>query len=223
MSVDYTAYPTTSDVADLASATGVDISRAVGSVQQIIDAVVREVERDTLRQFVASEEVRYFNGSGTGQLDIDEFVSLNSVNVIAYLGVTGLVMPSVVPVESHGRPNFRLQIARGSLPNVGLIWIDRFPNGRGNIAVDAVFGYGSSIPQDLWESIAEESAGRLISLALFDPAGRVDQVKQGSADVSFDLALPSEFAGWHERFLKAKVRYKRPASRRISTLRARMV
>jgi hypothetical protein len=289
-------------VRDRVATVGVTLRESIddSDVQSQINAVTGEFERDTLRDFLPSNELRYFDGSGIGYIEVDEFIQLGgpnwktstayavgnivsgiapanlsnlggpplqfvctvagtsaasgtgpvgtgnitdgtvtwnpspqAVTIIGYIGTSGLIMPSVVPFISANRPNYRIEIARGSLPSMGRIWFDSFPRGRGNIAINAVWGYGdtnpngpgriASIPVEAWEAVRCKIALRLIAMSAYVPTGRIKSGKEKDASRDLDIRLPGEACGWDTMYLNAVDSYRRGSFRRIKTIRAGMI
>lgn len=227
----YTQWPILPDVQAVLVRAG--ISLRFIHVQPLLDGVVREVEKRTLRQFVmdSSDTSRIYDGTGTAEQETDEILSLTGVTVIGYQSAPGYTLANVYIVNELHKPQTRLVCARGSLPAlVGEGYIapypTQFPGGRQNIEVTGRFGYGAAIPEDLWESVAEEMAFRLAKEAIFAPGGRVMEDYRGDVKKRYTLTEP-EVIGWHDRFEKRmtdpRFGYKRPAGRRLRNLRARMI
>lgn len=222
----YTTWPTTAMVRDVLARAAIVVPDEYDDTQfqAVIDEVTAEVARETLRDFLKTTSDRYFDGSGTGLLEVDEFVTLNSVQVIGYVGTSGLTLPSVIAYQSKNRPNYRIQIARGSLPTMGRVWLDSFPEGRSNILVNADWGYGAMIPADLWQAVAKKCALTAANEILFSTDGREAMIKApNGAAIEFKHAIPAEATGWEKDFNKAVRRYKRPASRRLRIFKPRMI
>lgn len=170
----HTAWPTITDVADLAASMNVTFGTAISTaVQQgAIDSVVENVGRRTHRTFIPVTEQRYYDGNDTGELEIDDFVTLYTVQLVGWYGVvSGITMDNLAQVDRATFPTNRLQIYRGSLPSFYRYWIDRFPRGRGNVAVSATWAYANTIPDDLWWGVAYQAAGILINRRNYTTAG----------------------------------------------------
>lgn len=181
----YTAWPTVTDVQDLLGMMNITLSTAATTSiqQQVIDGVVSYVTRKTHRQFTVTTEDRYFDGNETGEIEINEYVSINSINIVGWFGATGgLQLTNYQEIHRPGFPATRVQIYRGSLPALYRVWIDRFPAGRSNIQVNAAWGYDTTIPADLWDGVAYEAAGMMINRQAYNSNGYL--IKWGEADVS---------------------------------------
>lgn len=220
------SWPTTTDVLTKLTAAGITLRGTADSTyrQLIINAVVAEFLQETKREYVAgSAEARYFDGSGTGIQTVDAMVSLTSVELIGYFneGVL-LTLTNVVLAESEGYPRTKLLVRQGSYPASGY-WLTAFPAGRENIKVTGVYGYGSAIPQDVWEAVCGESAERLAMETMFSQGGRLESWKE--ADTSEQYKILDEATGqyWHKNFLKTIQRRKRPLQEVLKSIRAPMI
>jgi hypothetical protein len=227
MAADYTAYPTVDDVQLLLDSCAVtlrlDAPDAAARIERVIGDVTTEVERDTLRQFIAGEddEARSFDGSGTPEMEVDELVALVGVTVIGVTSDPGYTLAPVL-VSEQGRPRTRLVLGRGSLPawqTAGVMIPSQnvFPAGRQNIVVTGTFGYGATVPVDLWESLCGEMALRLCQEVSWRPIGPVTQLKIGESSTTYKPSLPWA-TGWHDRYRQALKRYRRPSGRRLRLL-----
>ena len=235
----YSAWPTVADIADRLAETGYSLTPAASArVATTLLAVEREVLRQTQRQFVADSvaSARVFDGSGTAELEIDELVELIGVAVIGGFGLTGYDLGSVQPIYEFPKPTTRLVTVRGSLPGLlesvgaaSLFWV--FPAGRQNVQVTAKWGYGSTIPVDLWDAVAGEVALRLLRPQVFgggrvasgEAAGlQIVEEAYGDERRKYKQADHADL-GWHEEFEAALKRYKRPQGRRLRQLRGAML
>src|SRR5579862_81866 len=95
----YTAWPTSDDVLARLQASGVTLRATdpAGRINQILAAVTQEVAHETRRQFIADEDqsTRTFDGNGTAEMEIDEFVALGAVTVIGYQANPGYEIDDV--------------------------------------------------------------------------------------------------------------------------------
>jgi hypothetical protein len=205
-----------------------DAPDAATRIERVIADVCAEVERDTLRQFIAGEEdeERIYDGSGTPEQEVDEMVALTGVTVIGVANDPGYTIAPVL-VSEQGRPQTRLVLGRGSLPawqTAGVMIPSQnvFPAGRQNIVVTGTFGYAATVPIDLWESVCGEMALRLCQEVSWRPIGHVIQQKIGESSTTYKPALPWA-TGWHDRYRQALKRYRRPSGRRLRLLRSPMV
>ena len=195
----------------------------------MIAAVIAEVAQRTQRQFVPgdSAEIRYYNGTGSAEQEVDEMVSLTSVGVIGLSLLPVYTLNDASLVFEQGRPRTRIVVAHGSVPamtseGVFLPYPWYFPAGRQNIAVTGTFGYGPTIPADLWEAACGEMASRLAGEIIFTPAGRLAEWAQAGVSEKYSL-LPHTAIGWHEVFEAKMTLYKRPSGRRLRNLRSKMM
>jgi len=227
----YTAWPTSDDVLARLQSTGVNLraSDPAGRIAQIAAAVEQEIFHSTRRQFVADAEpsTRLFDGKGTAELEIDEFAEFVSATVVGYQSNPGYDLADIAPIVEQNKPMTRLVLARGSVPawqTEAVLYpqYTQFPAGRQNMLISARWGYGPSIPADLWEAACGEIAVRATREALFIPAGRL--AKETYGDESRTYSLPSaDSTGWHSAFESALSSYKRPQGRRLRNLRGPML
>lgn len=232
---DYTTWFTDNDVVAKLTNAGISLRSNMGAayVGRISAGVVAEIARRTHRQFAinrdtngaALSEIRYFDGSGMGVQEVDECVSLTSVAVIGYVATSpALTLTNAYLRTDNNYPNTLIEIFQSSLPSVTFTYLDRFAQGRQNIKVDAVWGYGSTIPADLWEAGAGEAAARLAGEIVYDPTGRLQEWKEADATSEKHLlALPGEAAGWHSTFECRIHDYTRDVARNLRKLRAPMI
>lgn len=215
MAVDYTDWPKAKDVKDKLSAVGATLPNDLTEeyLQRQIDAVIEDIEKTCRRQFKASPEAeeRAFDGSGTGELEIDEYISIESIRILGWFGtVTGFALSRWYEPQRNKFPKSRIQIYQGSLPALMRVWIDRFPEGRSNIVVKAVWGYGPKIPADLWEAVASEAAHRIVSELVFSTSGWLTEWQEADVAERRELIEPKKLLTWHKQYLRALRRYRKP-------------
>lgn len=231
---DYTQWPTSVDVQQMLDSAGVTLritaSEADARTGRLMAAVEQDIARRTMRQFVADAPAgtsRYFDGTGTAELEIDEFVAFTSATVIGIATAPGYGLVNVIPITEAGRPQTRLIMGQGSVPawtteGVVVPYAAVFPLGRSNIEIVAQFGYGATIPANLWEACAAEVAHRLTQEVLFRPVGRIQE--QQRADIRIQYKLSEAAAtGWHQQFETACRQYRRATGRRLRNLTPRMI
>jgi len=229
--VNYNAFPTAQDVLARLSAAGIILrdGALAARMPTVIQDVVDEVTRRTLRQFVAdtSDTTRTYDGSGSSEQEVDEMVSLTSVTVLGMQSNPGYPLSNPQFIVEQNKPRTRIVIGVGSVPawtseGVWMPFRSIFPAGRQNILITGRFGFAPTIPGDLWAGICGEMAHRLAKEAIFNADGRVTNWKGG--DESFALAINDPDAlGWHTTFEDRVNFYKRPSGRRLRRLRPGMV
>lgn len=230
MAIDYTKWPTAYDVTDRLNSAGLTLRDQAGRrIPAAIDEVTAEVSRRTLRNFVADtvDETRTYDGTGTAEIEVDEIISLTAVQVTGLQLFPTYTLAGATIVHEQNKPQTRLVVAQGSVPafttqGVFAPYPLIFPAGRQNIQVTGKFGYGATVPMDLWHGVCGEIAHRLGSEAIFNPAGRLKEFKQGDVEEGYALTL-MDAASWHEIYEAAIGRYKRPAGRRLRNMRPRMI
>jgi hypothetical protein len=182
---DYTAWPTIGDVSSIMRAMNQTLNASIDNHLQTntIRAVIETVKRRTLRDFVVTTETRYYDGNGTGRMEIDEHITISTIAISGWYGNSiGLELPTVYSVVRPGVPKTKLQIFRGSLPAMGNHYINIFPSGRSNIEVTGDFGYDTTIPMDLWLGVAYQAAGIFMNWDRYRSAGFLIKIQE--ADVA---------------------------------------
>ncbi|HAM58331.1 MAG TPA: hypothetical protein DCQ64_24115 [Candidatus Rokubacteria bacterium] len=222
----YTAWPTSDDVDASLADIGVTL-RATGAQATALKARVKaaveaEVGTRTGRQWLADsvDAVRYFDGSGTQEQEVDEMISLTSVTVLGPPTETLETLSNVVLRTDQGLPYTRIIRLRGSIPGLQTDYV--FPVGRQNVGVTGKWGYAASIPADLWEAAAGEQAFRAAKRVGWRPTGRIKGRTIGDTRVDY-ANVEAEVTGLHDQFEAAVARYTRPAGRRLRNLRPRMI
>lgn len=193
-----TAWPTFSDVTATISAAGGTVSTAFTTayVQEVLDAVVQTVNMETKREFIPVTETRKFNGSDTGELVIDDFIAVTSVQILTNPGmIFGITVNNWGVMDKALYPNNRLYIVTGTMPAITPLYLERWPKGRNNIVVSATWGYGPYIPDDIWAAVKFQVAATLLSHSLYDPSGYLIKVAEADVTEVRNLMHPTEFVG----------------------------
>lgn len=215
MAYTYTAAPTTAVVADLLATVGLSSLTTVAADLQAayLAAAVQEIQQDTKRQFVpgSSDEVRYFDGSGTGLLVVDEYVDITAIEFLIQPQAAATNATNFVEVSTNLYPKTRLQIYQGAA-HVTRGYLPFFPEGRANIKVTGTWGFSSSIPADVFMAMAKKAAMQMIDANQIATGGGLQLKQWTNADRSetFDTSkLASEIAGWQKDIDGVKKRYTR--------------
>jgi hypothetical protein len=186
---DYTAWPTISDVAERLISAGITL-RTPSRISAPLTALIRQVATVTRRQFVAgaAHEVRFYDGFGTAELELpEEIIVLDSVQILGYVGLQGAFMvSSPYLVQEQGLPHTRILLYQGTAPFYGGVYLNRFPEGSRNIQVTGTFGYGATIPADLWEAVADLAAAKLTLEARSSQRGIVVDKREGDVQTKWD-------------------------------------
>lgn len=224
-----TDWPSAADVNASLAAIGV-MPRTGVSVDPVLAAVIEEIERETQRQFVADtgDTTRWFDGSGQSQQDVDDMVSLTSVSIVLYPGAEGYPLQNCHLVFEQGKPKSRISI-RGGTVLYGQFGTQRaFPPGRQNIEVTGRFGYGATVPADLWLAARDQAAAILADEALFSPgtrtadeqyAGRLVEWSDDDTEERYQLLATDDGTRRTARFTAAIERYRRRQGRTPRQLR----
>ena len=221
MAYDFSAYPTSANLsAWIAGVLPSANVSAVGSdaLSLAVSAAAQSFERETSRQFVAAEATRKFDGSGTGILIVDDFVSIsldsNSLKKIYIYAApgqsSGLVQFAYAEeVQESGRAKNMLQIFKGPVQSA-YAWFASFPPGRSNIEITATWGYAGAVPADVFQLImAKAAAGLLAGITVGISGGVVTNVK--SADESETISDNPWWvhSGWSKEWDRLSCYYRR--------------
>jgi len=210
----YTAWPTSSEVLTATSVMGFTLPVAASAdyVTEIVTALASEVTRDCKRTFIKETATRYFDGSGTGELEVDEYIDNSSIDIKSYFGsIAGLGLTDWWEVQRNIRPKNRIQIYQGSTPSLTRIWLGSFPPGRSNIKVTGDWGYAETIPIDLWQAVKKMAAVLLgLEVMLNGGKGFMSSWKEADVIEQYMLLDPGRFTKYSSIFEKAKHRYRRP-------------
>lgn len=221
---DYTKWPLGLDVQNRLESAGVTV-RDKSRIQDVIKAVAQKVTHQTRRQFIADTvaSARLYDGSGTVEMEIDEFVSLSSMQILGYVGVaSAITVTSPVVCQDQTLPQTRVLLFSGTTPIYAGIYIDKWPEGYRNIQATCIWGYAATIPADLWESVAEQSAKLVAIEAQNSPRGVITEMREGDVMQKFAIAgVDSPL--WDKGLREAIHDYTRPAGKRLRRLRAPMI
>ena len=226
---DYTSWPILSNVQARLTAANIVLRTPADTDRQqaAMDAVVAEVLRRTQRQFQpgVTDEVRYYDGSGSPEQEVDEMISLSSVFIVAYDQQPVFELTDALLTFEQGKPKTRITVSRGTITTYAggslLPYAWHFPAGRQNVQVTGQFGFAPTIPSDLWEAVCGEMATRLAREATFFQAGQVNFNKAGDEEQRF--AIKSVDTVWHGEFEAMIAFYKRRMGRKLRGLRNPML
>jgi hypothetical protein len=210
----HTAWPVLTDISNVAMAMGVTFPLTlVEDVQQnVLDSVVDNFTNKTHRTWIATDDTRYYDGNDTGEIEVDEYITLSTLQVVGWFGITtGAVLENMVPITRPGFPQTRIQIYRGSLPGLYRVWIDRFPVGRSNIAITAKWGWATTIPADVWMAVNYKAAGILVNIDNYEKEGFL--IKWQEAGVTEVRNYMDPFKFFHSGMTYENIidQYKKPA------------
>lgn len=224
MSADYTAWPTTTNVQERLTEAGITLRQGTSSdrITEAINGVVKEIARETLRTFIATSETRYFDGNGLPEIEVDEYISITTVTFVGNDLTAGLAV-TVFEVEEENKPKTRLRMYRGQFPVVG--YLDRFSKGVGNIQIAASWGYGATIPADLWEAALNQMAACAAELSLFrgELGGNVLEIQEGDTRYKFGASNLGQGTSISETYTAMLKKYRRPTQNRVQALRPPMI
>jgi hypothetical protein len=190
-----------------------------------IQSVVGDFQHKTGRQFVpgCSGEIRFYDGSGTGEQVVDEYIEITDVAVLMVppMNVVSTALNYFEVVE-NGKPKTRIGILQGPA-NFPAYWT-AFPGGRSNIQVTGKFGYASEMPAEVYNALLKMSAGKVadtLTMSTKDNSiigGRV--VSWTEADVTERYAdqLPSVALGWAKEYDQAILDHMKPRKKKSRRL-----
>ncbi len=232
----YTAWPVLADVDLKLASAGITLRAGATTAykQTVLDAVTAETERRCRRTFAASTTVRFFDGTGTPELEVDEVVVVTAVALVNDAGSTIYTYPTTVwhLVSRQQRAVTRIRLARGAGVRGPV-----FPVGRDNVKVTGSWCYEAAIPRDLWDAVAGEAAARLADEGLFSPTGRLDFTAAAGNSARYNFGIPGGAAGttwpgernasnpvdWHRQYERMIKVYRAPLGRRLRALKGGMV
>lgn len=202
MAYDYTDWPVLADVKALClgahvDTTSSDFTMDDVTIQGVIDARAALIERLTQRQFVkgTAGEVRYFDGSGTGILYVDEYVDVSAIDIFYLPTATTVSVLNYVEVDQQPWCKEKIQILQGQ-PNANYGFFQYFPVGRANIKITGTWGYGDTIPTDVWTAVLQASAADVLMTNTLEAQGQIASWSDGDADTKYSGRTIGESAGW---------------------------
>jgi len=223
----HSTFPVAADVTSYLSSIGSTNSIGSSLLGAWLSAAIASLERKTRRQFVASTETRFFDGSGTGELAIDDYVSLSSVKLHGVVSAsTPFEFSSWCDEVVYGSPKSKILIARGSIPAFSPIFVERWPEGRRNVEITGTWGYGSTVPDDIWQGLVEIAAGTAMDAAAAagsansGSVGPVTSWQEGDIRETFETSISfSEKLGACARFQDLVRTYSKNGSQRLKAQR----
>ena len=218
MSYDYTALPTVLNVKELLSQVGITTTAPDDLIESFLIDARDGIKLATRYQWVPAAGVRYFDGSGTGQQIVDEYVSISTIEVLTIPSVTTNQFLNFSEVENPYGAKTKVNIFKGPANATYGYW-SRFPEGRQNIQVTATWGYSTTIPGDVWLAHLYEAAGQLANMNASNSSGPARLLSWTDADVSERYAdgTANEILGWAKK-VKETIS-NRTKARRRKTLR----
>lgn len=225
MAFTYTAWPTTTELGTLLGE--LDSTVTVGSDLggAYLQSSIARIERETQRQFIPGDagEIRYYSGSGTGILQVDDYLDISDVEFIHYNpAYSAFNLSGFYEIDRKGFPKNKIYIAQGSPVFIygGRSWSSKFPVGRSNIKVTGQFGFGSSIPVDAWLAVLQNAAAMALNPKGVTQDGRL--LAWSEADVSEKYGFgnsdtPGDAAGWGTALDRVIELYKKPLANRLQS------
>ena len=214
MAFDYTAYPTSANLVTFMSSAGITLPSAVTSDIQTLklNAAISLLEHKTGRAFApTASTTRTFDGSGTGSMEIDEYIDITSILLYTLPSQSTVEMLNYVEVERVPFARTKVQVLQGPA-NIPYGWYTYFPAGRSNVAITATWGYGSSIPAAVWNAVLCQAAAEIVDGARASLNGALIGLKDLDQDFTWSDKLTSEVAGWRKAFVDTCATFRRPLS-----------
>lgn len=192
------------------------------TLQLAIDAAVGDFEHKTQRQFVPGcvGEVRYYDGSNTGELVIDEYIDVSAVEIMAIPNYgSGSQAVEVYQVRTNGKPSTKLQIFQG--PSNYPAFFTVFPQGRSNIKVTGQFGYAATIPAEVYQAMLKSAGTTIVNMLTlrtrddsFVP-GRLVSWSEADATEKYADTLSADVLGWPKDVAETIRDHTKPRPRRM--------
>lgn len=224
---DYTAWPTGEDVIRYLTMYGLEPSTMIEgdpTLEAIVGASNRMITQQTKREFIEStSELRRFDGSGVAEQEIDDYTNVTKVEVKQWGAVSGLDITEYVEQERKHYPKTRIYLRQGVRPSWGNYFLDRFPEGYANVEVTATWGYGSTIPEDIWLAVCLKSCSLVADAVGLEKQGRVLNYKEGDVSETYYPRPPSAAAGWDQFIQTAIDLHRRPLARHVRKWRPKIL
>jgi len=131
--------------------------------------------------FESASETRYFDGNGKNEIDIDEFTSLTTVQILEANGddigwtLTEGLEEDYIAYPYNDTPQYRLVLVSSS--SVG-VWYA----GKKRIKITAIWGHSTTVPEDI------ELAATMLVASIVEKGsrgGKVNSETLGDYSVSF--------------------------------------
>jgi hypothetical protein len=204
----------------------------LADVQSILDAVIAELEAPvgrngsggTGRRFRAVAETRYFDGTGTPRLQLDDIVPGLTLTVKH----NGATLPDVQLVEARRGMGYNtlVRTSENTAPYISPeTAAGVFPLGTRNISVQTTWGYAATAPKDIYEAVRCEVAFRALVEGYIDLAGAGEVVTLSEFTINNSAgvmvwAQTSPLAIFHRTWEETVARYRDTGSWRRSRIGA---
>lgn len=166
-------------------------------IEEWISSIEEYIDNYTGKHFEEVSETRYFDGNGEREIDIDEFLSITSLEILEVSG------DDVAHTLTEGRENDFITFPYNTSPKFRLILttvssVGAFYSGKGRIKVTATFSDSSTAPDDvklaatmLVANIVEKGlrGGKLSSESLGDYSVTFSELEELSDKVSVKKLL----------------------------------
>ncbi len=209
----YTDWPLAADVVTML--TSANLTPGAGITTDIktlvINSAVSTFVQETGREFkpTSAGVVRYYNGTGTGRMVIDDYVTITDISYIQIPSSSVVTISNWQEVDNTPFAKNEVQIFRGPA-NMQLGWWSYFPIGRSNIQITGTFGYGTSIPYAVWEAVLKQAAANIADAMRITTNGILTDLHDLDQDLKWSDKQISTVTGWKDQFNQACIDWKRP-------------
>lgn len=206
-------YPTGLDLEDLITAGGITVTNAMRTqFGNTLLAAQTEFEKLTGRQFLAgSATTRYYDPpQGRDRiLFTDDMSAAPTAVVYTPTGSTATTLTANTDFRAYplnalakGQPYTQLRFLtyRWTLPLSEIM--------VGSIAVTAAFGYGTSIPEDVWLAILQGAAASGFGVLRFGVMGGIERWSDHDRSVTYGDGAKQLIDAWGSGFQRTVARYR---------------
>lgn len=213
MAFSYTAWPVAADVVTMLGSANITPGAGItADIQTLsINAAVNLMVMKSGREFLPTSAgtIRSYDGTGTGEMIIDDYISITDISFFALPMVTAVQIANYKEVTNTPYAKNRVQIYQGPA-NSPVGYFTRFPQGRSNIQVTATFGYGTTIPAAVWEAVLAQAAANLADRIRLSAAGMLTDLHDLDQDFKWSDKQLGILSGWREEFKQVAKTFKRP-------------
>jgi len=220
----HTAWPTHSDLLTILVDTGLIASTDnITVAPDRIGAAVAELEKRTGRMpFLAETQTRYFDppGPNTKRTASPLFPIRGGGNILVVdNGFTNLVELKIGRTDTYEGTTLSensqyylrpVNAASDGTPYEAVEFIVPIWGPPQSVVIEADWGWGSEIPDDVWNAVLERAAAGIVPVLSGKITGGVQKVQLGINEFTFGTsAFASTLTGWDDHFRTVIRRYMR--------------
>jgi hypothetical protein len=139
---------------------------------------------------------------------VSDYRSISAIQFYLTAGIGAVSLAQWQEVSVDAGPKNRIHIFAGpAFASAG--YYNNFPEGRSNVAITATWGYADSIPQDVWNSVAEAAAADIVDGLKITNGGVQTSIKDDDVTLSFSQEMLSNLSRWGANFEGVCKRYTR--------------